>query len=104
MFYRSLITAGLFEEAASQQGLLPTGEAVWKEVRGRMAAATGARKALVDECPASCIGALLTMLLQQVSRLPTHLAALLLRRTIVQGLHFVTDSGCQLVMIYTSYP
>ena len=43
-----------------------------------MAAATGARKALVDECPASCIGALLTMLLQQVSRCSVHLAALLL--------------------------
>ena len=63
---RSLITAGLFEEAASQQGQLPTGQAVWKEVRGRMAAASGARKALVDECPISCIGALLAMLLQQV--------------------------------------
>ena len=32
-----------------------------------MAAATGARSALVNECPVSCIGALLTMLLQQVS-------------------------------------
>lgn len=64
---RSLITAGLFEEAASHEGQLPTGEAVWKEVRGRMAAATGARKALADECPVSCIGALLGMLLQQVS-------------------------------------
>lgn len=32
-----------------------------------MAAASGARSALVNECPASCIGALLTMLLQQVS-------------------------------------
>lgn len=64
---RSLISAGLFEEAASQQGPLPTGQAVWKEVRGRMAAASGARSALVNECPASCIGAILTMLLQQVS-------------------------------------
>ena len=77
-FCRSLITPGLFEEAASEQGQLPIGEAVWKEVRGRMAAATGARKALVDECPASCIGALLAMLLQQVSRYLIHLAALLL--------------------------
>lgn len=32
-----------------------------------MAAAAGARKALAEECPASCIGALLAMLLQQVS-------------------------------------
>ena len=31
-----------------------------------MAAAAGGRKALADECPASCIGALLAMLLQQV--------------------------------------
>lgn len=69
---RSLITAGFFEEAASQQGQLPTGQAMWKEVRGRMAAATGARSALVQECPASCIGALLSMLLQQVSYEPTH--------------------------------
>ena len=63
---RSLITPALFEEAASQEGQLPTGQAVWKEVRARMAAANGARKALADECPASCIGALLTMLVQQV--------------------------------------
>ncbi len=31
-----------------------------------MAAAAGARKALADECPNTCIGALLAMLLQQV--------------------------------------
>ncbi|DBA78024.1 TPA: hypothetical protein ACH3X2_008002 [Trebouxia sp. C0005] len=65
---RAVITLGLFEEAASQQGPLPTGHAVWKEVRGRMAAAAGGRKALADECPASCIGALLAMLLQQMRR------------------------------------
>ncbi len=59
---RAVITLALFEEASSQ----PTGQAVWKEVRGRMAAAAGGRKALADECPASCIGALLAMLLQQV--------------------------------------
>ncbi len=63
---RAVITLALFEEASSQQGQLPTGQAVWKEVRGRMAAAAGGRKALADECPASCIGALLAMLLQQV--------------------------------------
>ena len=61
-----MICTGLFEEAASQQGKLPTEQALWKEVRGRMAAAAGARKALADECPSSCIGALLAMLLQQV--------------------------------------
>ena len=64
---RPLISSELFEEAASQQGPLPTGQAVWKEVRGRMAAAAGARKALAEECPASSIGALLAILLQQVS-------------------------------------
>jgi len=63
---RAVITLALFEEASSQQGPLPTGQAVWKEVRGHMAAAAGGRKALADECPASCIGALLAMLLQQV--------------------------------------
>jgi len=63
---RAVITLALFEEASSQQGPLPTGQPVWKEVRGRMAAAAGGRKALADECPASCIGALLAMLLQQV--------------------------------------
>ena len=48
---------------------MPTGQAVWKEVRGRMAAAAGARKALAEECPASSMGALLAMLLQQVMQL-----------------------------------
>lgn len=69
---RAVITLALFEEASSQQGLLPTGQAVWKEVRGRMAAAAGGRKALADECPASCVGALLAMLLQQVRSTSEH--------------------------------
>ncbi len=69
---RAVITLALFEEASSQQGLLPTGQAVWKEVRGRMAAAAGGRKALADECPASCVGALLAMLLQQVCSTSEH--------------------------------
>lgn len=69
---RAVITLALFEEASSQQGPLPTGQAVWKEVRGRMAAAAGGRKALADECPASCIGVLLAMLLQQVRSICQH--------------------------------
>lgn len=63
---RALIKAELFEEAGSREGPLPTAQPVWKEVRGRMAAAQGIRKALAEECPSSCIGALLAMLLQQV--------------------------------------
>ncbi|DBB04446.1 hypothetical protein WJX77_006340 [Trebouxia sp. C0004] len=65
---RAVITVALFEEASRLQGPLPTGQAVWREVRGCMVAAAGGRKALVDECPASCIGALVAMLLQQVRR------------------------------------
>ena len=66
---RSLIRAELFEEAGSRQGPLPlpTGEPIWQEVRGRLAAGQGSRKALAEECPSSSIGALLAMLLQQVT-------------------------------------
>lgn len=66
---RALIKAELFEEAASRRGPLPTGEPVWQEVRGRLAAGQGSRKALAEECPSSSIGALLAMLLQQVNLL-----------------------------------